>query len=101
MRAALLITAERASWPIAASYILCMPVSEDSRQGGRLEELHRAGLIWRYPHGDLKALAEACERALAATPEDRRRIYDHFNRSETVGAVVAEAIYTAGPPKRS
>ena len=77
------------------------PVSEDSRQGGRLEELHRAGLIWRYPHGNLKALAQACERALAASPEDRRRIYEHFNRSETVGAVVAEAIHAAGPPPRS
>jgi hypothetical protein len=77
------------------------PVSEDSRQGGRLEELHRGGLIWRYPHGDLKALAEACERALAASPEDRRRVYEHFNRSETVGAVVAEAIHAVGAPKTS
>ena len=63
----------------------------------RLEELHRAGLIWRYPRGDLKALAEACERALAAPVEARRRIYEHFNRSETVGTVVAEAIHAAGP----
>jgi hypothetical protein len=74
------------------------PVSEDSRAGGRLEELHRAGLIWRYPRGDLPALAEACERALAAPVEARRRVYEHFNRHETVGAVVAEAIHDAGPP---
>jgi hypothetical protein len=72
-----------------------VPVSEDSRPGGRLEDLHRAGLIRRYPRGDLKALGEACERALAATAEERRRIYDHFNRSETVGAVVAGAIHAA------
>jgi hypothetical protein len=73
-----------------------VPVSEDSRWGGRLEELHRAGLIRRYPHGDLKALGAACEAALAATEAERRAIYDHFNRRETVGAVVAEAIHAAG-----
>jgi hypothetical protein len=73
------------------------PVSEDSAAGGRLEELHQAGLIWRYPRGDLKALAEACDRALAAPAEARRRVYEHFNRHETVGAVVAEAILAAGP----
>jgi hypothetical protein len=72
------------------------PVSEDSREGGRLEDLHRAGLIWRYPHGDLAALEEACERALAAKPSQRRLAYDHFNREETVGAVVAAAIHEAG-----
>jgi hypothetical protein len=72
------------------------PVSENSQAGGRLEELHQAGLIWRYPRGDLDALAEACERALAAPMDARRRVYDHFNRHETVGAVVAEAIAAAG-----
>lgn len=69
-----------------------VPVSEDSRTGGRLEDLHRAGLIVRYPHGDLPALAAACERALALTPGERRRIYDHFNAHETVGAVVLGAL---------
>jgi hypothetical protein len=69
-----------------------VPVSEDSRPGGRLEELHRTGLISRYPHGDLKALGEACEKALAATAAERRRIYEHFNGHETVGTVVAEGI---------
>ncbi len=73
-----------------------VPVSEDSRRGGRLEELDRAGLIVRYPHGDLPALAEACERALALPTAQRRRIYEHFNRHETVGAVVADAIHAAG-----
>jgi hypothetical protein len=72
------------------------PVSENSRRGGRLEELHREGLIRRYTHGDLKALAEACEGALAATESERRRIYEHFNRHETVGAVVAAAIESVG-----
>jgi hypothetical protein len=76
-----------------------VPVSEDSRPGGRLEELHLDNLILRYPHGDLKELTAACERALAATPGERRRIYDHFNRNETIGTVVADAILAAGPPK--
>lgn len=68
------------------------PVSEDSRLGGRLQDLQRDGLILGYPHGDLRALGEACERALALTSAERRRIYEHFNRNETVGTVVAEAI---------
>ena len=69
-----------------------VPLSEDSRSGGRLEALHREGLIVRYPHGDLPALATACERALAMSLEARRRIFEHFNAQETVGAVVAEAL---------
>jgi hypothetical protein len=69
-----------------------VPVSEDSREGGRLEELAREELIVRYAHGDLSALTQACERALAMPVVHRRRIYEHFNRHETVGAVVAEAI---------
>ena len=76
-----------------------VPVSEDSRMGGRLEDLHGEGLILRYPHGDLKALASACERALAMKPGERRRSYSHFNARETVGTVVAEAIHDAGPPE--
>jgi len=73
-----------------------VPVSENSRTGGRLEELHQAGLIMRYPHGDLKALAVACERALALPLDERHRIYEHFNRHETVGTVVADAIFAVG-----
>lgn len=72
-----------------------VPVSENSRAGGRLEELHAAGLIVRYEHGDLASLAAACERALAMTAVERRRIYEHFNAHETVGAVVASAIAAA------
>ena len=67
-----------------------VPVSEDSAAGGRLEALATAGLILRYPHGDLRALGEACERALAMDNETRRRIYEHFNQEETVGRVVAD-----------
>src|SRR5262249_41350654 len=78
-----------------------VPVSENSREGGRLEELHRDGLIVRYAHGDLEDLARACERALALTPADRRRIYDHFNRYETVGQVVAGEIAAAAPALRA
>jgi hypothetical protein len=72
-----------------------VPVAEDSRQGGRLEELSRGGLIERYAHGDLPGLAVACERALAASAAQRRTIYEHFNASETVGTVVADALFAA------
>jgi hypothetical protein len=69
-----------------------VPVSEDSRAGGRLESLCREGLVLRYGHGDLADLASRCERALSMGAGERRRIYEHFNRRETVGTVVAEAI---------
>jgi hypothetical protein len=72
-----------------------VPVSEDAASGGRLDSLAQAGLLVRYPHGDLEALAAACTRALALAATDRRRIYDHFNRHETVGAVVIDAIRQA------
>lgn len=79
-----------------------VPVSENSKTGGRLEELHQAGLIVRYPHGDHQALVGACEVALGMGTNERRRIYEHFNRHETVGAVVADAIFAAGAnPARS
>ena len=83
---------DRAFW---SGCLGLVPVSEDSKTGGRLEELHRAGLIVRYAHGDLPALAAACEVALALPEAERRRIYDHFNRHETVGTVVAGAIAAA------
>ena len=35
-------------------------------------------------------------RALALPNVERRRVYEHFNRHETVGTVVAEAISAAG-----
>jgi hypothetical protein len=69
-----------------------VPVSENSASGCRLDELHREKLILRYAHGDLTELGEACERGLAMSNAERRRIYDHFNRHETVGTVVANAI---------
>jgi hypothetical protein len=72
-----------------------VPVSEDSQVGGRLQDLHEADVIVRYAHGDLNSLAEACERALAMSEGDRRKLYDWFNRRETVGTVVAEAIAVA------
>jgi len=49
----------------------------------------------RYAHGDLTALAEACECALAMSTAERKLIYDHFNAHETVGAVVAGALAAA------
>ena len=78
--------------PFWAGTLGLVPVSEDSRPGGRLEELHRAGLIMRYPHGDLKKLGEICEQALECSVELRRKIYEHFNRHEAIGAVVSAAI---------
>lgn len=69
-----------------------VPVSENSASGCRLDDLHREKLILRYAHGDLTELAAACERGLAMSNADRHRIYDHFNRHETVGTVVANAI---------
>ena len=69
-----------------------VPVSENSREGGRLEDLHRGGKILRYEQGDLASLGHACERALAMPRDERRAIYDHFNRHETVGTVVAALI---------
>lgn len=66
-----------------------VPVSEDSKEGGRLQSLHEAHLLLRYPHGDLNALAARCEEALAAPAAWRRRIYDHYNRNETVTAAIA------------
>jgi len=72
-----------------------VPVSENSTAGDRLQELHEQSLIFRYEHGDLDSLAMQCERALATTNDERRRIYEHFNRDETVGTVVAEAIGSA------
>lgn len=82
--------------PFWAGALGLVPVSEDSRSGGRLENLYRAGVIRRYAHGDLKSLGEACEQALAATTEERQRIYDHFNRHETIGAVVAQELRAIG-----
>ena len=82
--------------PFWAGALGLVPVSEDSRGGGRLEELHRADLIVRYPHADLKALGEACEQALAADTAHRRRIYGHFNRHEVIGAVVATELSAVG-----
>ena len=73
-----------------------VPVSEDSAAGGRLETLQQAGLIQRYRHGDLHDLEQACEAALAQPPATRQRIYEHFNRHETIGAVVAGALAAAG-----
>ena len=53
------------------------------------------GLVLRYPHGDLDALGDACEQALKLSDSQRRRIYEHFNRHETVGTVVAGTIAAA------
>lgn len=69
-----------------------VPVSEDSAAGCRLEGLRREQFILDYRHGDLAQLQSACERALAMGRDERYRIYEYFNRHETVGKVVANAI---------
>jgi hypothetical protein len=76
-----------------------VPVSENSKSGGRLEPLAAAGLILRYAHADLDALTNACEQALALPDENRLKIYNHFNRHETIGTVITEAI-AASPVTR-
>lgn len=78
--------------PFWAGCLGQVPLSEDSAAGGRLEELHQAGLIVRYPHADLEALRMAAEQALVSSTDLRRRIYTHFNAEETVGGVVAAAL---------
>jgi hypothetical protein len=82
--------------PFWAGALGLVPVSEDSRPGGRLDALHDAGLIVRYPHADLSALGDACEKALAMPNAQRRRIYEHFNRHETIGSVIAAEIAAIG-----
>ncbi len=69
-----------------------VPVSENSKTGHRLDALAAEHLIVRYEHGNLADLAVACERALATPTDERRRIYEHFNRQELVGVVLADAI---------
>lgn len=86
------MSASHTDRPFWSGCLGMVPVSEDSQAGGRLEELHQAGLIVRYAHGDLPALAAACERALAMSTTERRRIHEHFTAHETVGAVVAAAL---------
>jgi hypothetical protein len=89
------MSASHTDRPFWSGCLGMVPLSENSRAGGRLEELHSAGLIVRYAHGDLEALAEACECALAMSSAERKLIYDHFNAHETVGAVVAGALAAA------
>lgn len=81
--------------PFWAGALGLVPVSEDSKAGGRLQELHQANLILRYPHADLKALGAICERALAVDVDHRRKIHDHFNRHETISAVLVSALLQA------
>jgi hypothetical protein len=89
------MSASHTDRPFWSGCLGMVPVSENSRTGGRLEELHKAGLIVRYEHGDLKSLAEACECALAMSNTERRLIHEHFTAHETVGAVVAAALASA------
>ena len=78
--------------PFWAGCLGQVPVVEDSRWGGRLESLHAAGCILRYPHGDVDGMVRACEAAVETSVERRRDIYDHFNRYGTVGQFAAGQI---------
>lgn len=90
------MSASHTDRPFWSGCLGMVPVSENSREGGRLDALAADGLVVRYGHGDLDQLAAACERALALPDSERRRIYEHFNRHETIGAVVADALLRAG-----
>jgi len=78
--------------PFWSGVLGLVPVSENSKAGNRLDSLAAQNLIVRYEHGDLEGLAAACERALEMPNDDRHRIYEHFNRSETIGTVVADGL---------
>lgn len=69
-----------------------VPVMETSVADPQDHPLAAAGLVVPYVHDDLDALTRACEEALAMSNDRRRKIYDHFNRHETIGTVVAEAL---------
>jgi len=80
---------DRAFWSGCMGQV---PVIENSVLGGRLQNLVDQGLLFRYPHGNLDALTTACEDALAASDDLRRRIYEHFNQHATIGPVAADLI---------
>lgn len=69
-----------------------VPISENSRNGDRLQSLAEQKMIRRYSHGSLTELRSACEAALDTSTFDRRKIYDHFNRLETIGPVLGAAL---------
>ncbi len=72
-----------------------VPVSENSKRGGRLEELAAAGRILRYPHGDVDEMIACCERALTVDLDSRREIYEYFNTQGVVGPIAAGEIAAA------
>lgn len=69
-----------------------VPVVENSSSGDRLNELHQENVIYRYRHGDLSDLIQACEKALEIPDRQRKRIYDYFNEKETVGPIAARLV---------
>lgn len=74
-----------------------VPLIEDSELGGRLQDLCDQKLVIRYKHADADSLVAACEAALAVPTPDRKKIYDHFNKHETIGPIAAQAIIDAAP----
>lgn len=71
-----------------------VPIVENSQKGTRLQRLAERELILRYDWNDLSSLLQACRRALKIGSEQRREMYIHFNRFETVGPVAARTIQT-------
>lgn len=80
---------DRVFWAGCAGQV---PVVEDSKWGGRLDDLAAGALIFRYAHGDLKGMIDGCEAALEAPLRQRERIDQHFNAHETIGTVVEGVI---------
>lgn len=78
--------------PFWAGCLGQVPVVEDSEWGGRMQDLSDQKLIFRYPHGDLKLLKEACESALECPSPDRLAIYRFFNEHGTIGPVIGKCL---------
>jgi hypothetical protein len=69
-----------------------VPVIEDSRWGGRLEELAQKELLLRFPYGDDSGMIEACREALRKDVEYRKKVYHHYNAHETIGGALIHGI---------
>lgn len=74
--------------PFWAGMLGMVPLSENSKWGNRLRSLTDNGLLIPHAHHDTESLLKAAETALAVKVKERRRIYQHFNQSETLRSVI-------------
>lgn len=74
-----------------------VPVVENSKWGSRLEELATDGLVFRYEHGDMESLKDACGLALGCSGRDRYRIYNRFNLESSIACTIADCIGAYAP----